>query len=319
MKPSPLVSIMIPTYNQAHWLTRAIDSALAQDYANTEIVVSNDCSSDETVQLLDRYKNYLQIKLFTNPKNLGRVANYKYTLENYVSGEWVVNLDGDDYFTDNTFISSAMNQIMQKNDVVFLQAGHIVVGPGGTILQHVMPSIAAEFVTIDGTEYFLNFNHFSHLATIFNRKAAVSLGFYLYDILSADIESFLRLALNGKVIFMRRTVGAWVHHGGNESKNLSIENVERNMQRFKSPYDYAKKTGKIPGPILEKWVKKRLDEYLLNYLIIYFVRPKKLSGYLSHVLQAYPYLRTSLILPKAAVKATLYKLKKIFGPKTSDQ
>ena len=47
----PLVSIGIPTYNRADTLSKAIDSALMQDYNNTEIVISDNASTDETREL----------------------------------------------------------------------------------------------------------------------------------------------------------------------------------------------------------------------------------------------------------------------------
>lgn len=311
----PLVSIMIPTYNQSKWLSAAVDSALKQDYPNVEIIISDDHSSDDTREILKKYATQSRVKVFTNQNNLGRVANYKYTLEKYASGDWVVNLDGDDYFTDSSFISFAMNQIRNVNNVVFIQGGHSITDAEGNVLQIALPAIENDYETIDGTDYFLNFHHFSHLGSIYNRKAAIETGFYTHDILSSDIECFLRLALHGKVILMRRIVGAWVHHTANESKRLSINAVEENMMRFTGPYNYARQKGKIPENILKRWLTKKTNEYLLNYLTIYFTDNKRIPGYANHVFKKYPHVKSSIILPKAFLKGLKNKISNRFVTK----
>jgi len=104
------VSIQIPTYNQQQYISQAIDSVLMQDYPDLEVIVADDCSTDETEAIVRKYKD-IRVKYFKNEKNIGRVANYRKSLYDYCTGDWVVNLDGDDYFTSPTFISRGMNVI----------------------------------------------------------------------------------------------------------------------------------------------------------------------------------------------------------------
>ena len=51
----PLISIVVPTYNRAHTITRALDSILAQTYEHTELIVVDDGSSDNTVDVVGSY------------------------------------------------------------------------------------------------------------------------------------------------------------------------------------------------------------------------------------------------------------------------
>jgi glycosyltransferase involved in cell wall biosynthesis len=50
-----LVSVVIPTFNRAHTLKKALDSVIMQDYRPIEIIIIDDCSTDETKQLLKNY------------------------------------------------------------------------------------------------------------------------------------------------------------------------------------------------------------------------------------------------------------------------
>ncbi len=102
----PLVTIMIPTYKQGRYLHRAIEGALAQDYNNLEVIVSDDCSPDHTPRVVEKYKNDPRFSYFRNDTDLGRVRNYKRLLESYASGDWVIMCDGDDFYEDPQLINS---------------------------------------------------------------------------------------------------------------------------------------------------------------------------------------------------------------------
>ncbi|HLA53905.1 MAG TPA: glycosyltransferase family 2 protein [Flavitalea sp.] len=309
MKELPLVTIMIPTYNQGRSLPTAIDSALQQDYNNLEIVVADDHSSDDTKSVLRQYSYHSKIRVVFNPKNLGRVLNYKSTLENHAKGEWVLNLDGDDYLTDPGFVTRAIDLIQKAGpDIMFLQAGHEVRDAKGDLQSFALPQIETASKLVDGLDYFLDFHHFSHLATLFRRQPAIDLDFYRYDILSTDIESFLRLALKGKVILLNQTVGVWVHHGGNESKKLDVNTVENNMQRITGPYEFAVSVKSSEVHRLKNWKRRQIRDYLTNYLTVALTSTNGIKGYLKHVLINKTEVWRSLILPKVLYRVLKIKL-----------
>lgn len=304
MKSIPLVSIMIPTYNQATLLGKAIESALSQDYENLEVVVCDDNSTDNTEEVLSRYANHPQVRTHCNEKNLGRVKNYKHLLEDLAHGEWAVNLDGDDFFTDDSFISSSVSLATKYGtEVMFVQAGHSVQTAEGRLLYNALPKLEGEYKVADGKDYFLNFNHFSHLATMYRRSVAIDLDFYRYDIISADIESFLRLALNGKIILQKKIAGVWLHHSTNESKKLTIEAVDKNMLSFTAPAEYALTIQAFPADKIAKWKTSKLHSHLLTFLTIYFSNKRLLPGYLKHVLKKFRSPLLLLIIPFAFMKA----------------
>ena len=131
MSKFPSVCVMIPTYNQANFVIKAVESALAQDYQNLKIIISDDASTDNTEAIVKPFLKNTNITYKKNTTNIGRVANYHHCLYNYVTADWVINLDGDDYYTNPTFISEAIKSIQEvgEKEVLFYQGVHVLKFP----------------------------------------------------------------------------------------------------------------------------------------------------------------------------------------------
>ncbi len=95
-KTLPLVSIVVATYNGARFLEAQMDSLLAQTYPNIEIVAVDDCSKDNTFEILERYARlHAHIRVFRNAANLGYTRNFEKAVSLAV-GEYVSFSDQDD-------------------------------------------------------------------------------------------------------------------------------------------------------------------------------------------------------------------------------
>lgn len=92
MSSMPLVSVIIPTYNRACIVSEAIDSVLSQTYANIEVFVVDDGSSDNTQEVLRPYGRRLQV---VRQQNAGPAAARNRALER-AQGEVITFLDSDD-------------------------------------------------------------------------------------------------------------------------------------------------------------------------------------------------------------------------------
>ncbi len=93
----PLVSVIIPTYNRAELLKRAIESTLAQTYKNIQVVVVDDGSEDNTPEVVRSFKDS-RIKYIRLQKNSGRPAIPRNIGVMNSDGEILAFLDSDDYF-----------------------------------------------------------------------------------------------------------------------------------------------------------------------------------------------------------------------------
>ena len=75
---TPLVSIAMCTYNGEQFIREQLDSLIAQDYQNLEIIIVDDCSTDSTYAILEEYASaHKSIALYSNPKNLGFKRNFE--------------------------------------------------------------------------------------------------------------------------------------------------------------------------------------------------------------------------------------------------
>lgn len=91
---NPLVSIIIPTYNRGKYIKKAIDSCLNQTYSNIEVIVVDDCSPDNTKEIVTSYEDK-RVKYFRNDENSGAPYSRNRGIE-LSNGEFVNFLDDDD-------------------------------------------------------------------------------------------------------------------------------------------------------------------------------------------------------------------------------
>lgn len=92
----PLFTVIIPQKDRAEYLLHTLKTCMIQDYPNFEVIVSDDCSIDESVEVVkDLMKTDPRIKLFAHEKHLGMRENFEFALEQVKKG-YVMALGGDD-------------------------------------------------------------------------------------------------------------------------------------------------------------------------------------------------------------------------------
>jgi glycosyltransferase involved in cell wall biosynthesis len=91
---TPCVSVVLPVYNVAPYIEATIASILAQTFEDFELLVLDDCSTDETVAKVQAIKDP-RLRLVQNPRNIGRAGTDNAALA-YVQGQYIAKMDGDD-------------------------------------------------------------------------------------------------------------------------------------------------------------------------------------------------------------------------------
>lgn len=92
-----LVSIAMATYNGEKYLRQQLDSIYKQTYKNIEVIVTDDCSSDKTTEILQEYRQLYGLKYYVNDINLGYAKNFE-RAASLCSGDLIAFSDQDDIF-----------------------------------------------------------------------------------------------------------------------------------------------------------------------------------------------------------------------------
>lgn len=100
-----MISVLVPTYNQEKYISDCLESLLRQSFVECEIIISDDCSDDQTWRIIERYKEKLEEKfrkvvIHRNIHNVGIPGNLNWLISN-AHGELIKFLSGDDFVVDD--------------------------------------------------------------------------------------------------------------------------------------------------------------------------------------------------------------------------
>lgn len=113
MKTNPYFSLIIPSYNRAHSIKKAINSILEQSFQDFEIIVIDDCSTDDTANVIDSMR-HPKIHYFRNEVNQERCISRNRGIEK-ATGTYICFLDSDDYHLPNHF-EILYNEIQKQHE-----------------------------------------------------------------------------------------------------------------------------------------------------------------------------------------------------------
>ena len=270
------VSIIIPTFNRAKYLTRAVSSALAQDYNDMEVIVSDNDSTDDTGVVVESFMDDKRFKYFKNSKNLGMAPNWRKALNEYATGDFFIILSDDDYLIDNQYISKAVKLINTDPEIVIVYAnGYIINENINKKEKLILPFKSVE----SGKTIFLSRNtvfpqDFCLCNILFKRNLALKLKAFSNDYnISCDSELFLKMCLYGKVGIIQDHVSVYQIHSDNLL--LKMENdlklITNNYDYLLEPYKLAKKSDLFLNKELEEWEDHIMVPYMFYILIIVMI------------------------------------------------
>ena len=113
----PLLSVVIPIYNVEKYLDLALSSLQNQSFSNYEVILVDDCGSDNSIQVAKHYVSDPRFKIVQNPQNLG-LADARNRGIKCAQGKYIFFFDSDDFLPQH-FLKSVMSQFKQhKVDIV---------------------------------------------------------------------------------------------------------------------------------------------------------------------------------------------------------
>ena len=135
----PLVSVVMPVYNGAAYIKKAVDSVYAQDVP-LELLVIDDCSTDNTKEILDSYGDKSGCRYFRNNRNLGAAGSRNLGVRE-AKGEHIAFLDADDWWAEGKLREQL--ELLRQTGSVLCSTGRELMNPDGTSAGKYIPVKAA--------------------------------------------------------------------------------------------------------------------------------------------------------------------------------
>ena len=317
MSSPPDISIIIPTYNRAHYLAKAISCCQAQQ-GDFEIIISDNCSTDNTAEIVRSFLNDPRIRYYRNDRNLGMMGNWKKCIHEHARADWFVLMSDDDYFTDPDYLKDAWSAITTHRPKMVYGGGRIVNQQTGESVSIQLPFDGL----VSGQEVFQSRGtakpqDFILSNIVFNRHDAMRLGFPRNPLnLCSDSELFLHLCLEGQVFVINRHVIDYTLHGNNFITKVSQvkELYTSNTEYLIYPYLYAQQLG-VPQQVIDTYLKNtHLHANIVNALIALKVNNTRWhQEYRQQLAQLAPALlkdvESSFLYFKRNLKASLFRAK----------
>lgn len=206
------VSVLICTYNRAAYLPQTIDSVLAQNFNDYELLIIDDASTDSTKEVVEKYSDE-RIRYIRNAENLGLGGNRARSLKG-ATGEYIAILDSDDYWNDTSKLSK---------QVAFLDAHHdvAIVGTMGTIVDDeskVVGKLTYKKIDEDIRGRILSYQQFLHSSVLYRKSAALEVGGYVPELAPAeDYDLILKIGTRHKLANLPEYSTCYRIHAGNTS------------------------------------------------------------------------------------------------------
>jgi glycosyltransferase involved in cell wall biosynthesis len=214
----PKVSVVIPTYNSANYLSDAIDSVMNQTVQCFEIIVVDDGSFDDTKNILTPYLK--DIRYFYQD-NAGS-AKARNVGINAAKGEWIAFLDSDDYW-ENNHIEMMVSKHKKNPEADLIYGGKRWVDQYGNQIK----DVPLQTVYPEGwifSELFYD-NYISTSSTVFARRSVLIdlCGFNEQPVFrnAQDYDMWLRLAANSMIVSIPELAVKYRRHDNNKTLNTA--------------------------------------------------------------------------------------------------
>lgn len=227
----PLVSILIPTYNQTNYLKQALDSALNQSYRNTEIIICDDSTTSDVQELIEQYMlKTNKIKYFKNngPSGDWGKINMEKCFEKS-SGEYINYLFHDDLFNLNK-IDKMINYFLYDDTLSLITSYRKLIDENGEYLNDTLRT-ALQYpynIRLTGEEagrkllFSLN-NYIGEPTTAMFRKSAIKSSINGYDKYEIncliDAALWLKLLRQGNMIYISEPLSKFRIHSSQNSND----------------------------------------------------------------------------------------------------
>lgn len=273
-----MIDILMATYNGEKYITEQIDSIINQSYSDWQLIISDDCSSDNTVNIIKKYQSEYPDKIFLHENAIrsgSAKANF-YRLLSYIDNDYVMFADQDDvWLPEKISITLAMMQTYEK---IYGSHNPVLVHTDLYVVDGVLNMVYDSLFDMQNMNY--TRNNFNNIlvqnivtgCTVMINKALVR---HLFEIPVKSVMHDMWLALVaaafGKVVFLNHPTILYRQHGNNAEGAKNVKSFEYILYKLFSVgkihenlllnYAQAGEFLRIYGDFLNPALKNMLYEY----------------------------------------------------------
>lgn len=269
------VSILIPNYNHKPFLEQRIESILDQSFQNFELILLDDCSTDESILILDKYKNHPKVRAHIyNKVNSGKPILQWERGITMANGEFIWIAESDDY-SDSDFLKCSVDFLRRNIDAGLVYSQSLDVNSEGNPVEHRInyteefePNIWNDNFIIDGTELIDSYlkvkNVIPNASAVVFRKSLVESSFFRDDNITnlkmcADWLFWIKLVRNTRIGFLKESRNFFRIHENVTRNHIS---TDRQRQRIVEEVHVRNYLEKIKGLTQKNFLIILFDKWL---------------------------------------------------------
>lgn len=253
---SLLVSIIMPVYNGQKFISKSIESVLAQSYKNWELIIINDGSTDMTEEVVIKFQNLTNKIKYFYKANEGQVkaTNFGILKSN---GEYISFLDSDDLWEPDK-LKKQVNFISQNKNIDFLYSKYNSIDENGNVL----------FTNIshDCINHYMNLLkrcYIGRLTVIVKKSILIELNLFDESLHSTDDwDMWIRISNKFKLSFLDEVIASYRIHPQSMSKNSYNQLLNVSKVFSKHVYSNSELNEEFINEV--KWIELRI--YLSSFL-----------------------------------------------------
>jgi glycosyltransferase involved in cell wall biosynthesis len=234
----PLVSVIIPTYNRSQLLKRAIQSVLKQTYQDYELIIIDDCSKDNTTEIINQFKDN-RIKYNRRTINSGGSLIPRQDGIKLSTGIYIAVLDDDDFWHDKNKLEFQIKYLEDNPSCVMTGTDAVAVnGEIKIIANHHYPKSYSEI-----KEKLLLQNWFFHSSVVYRKEILIKVGGYppldggYYSNFINEYELWLKMGMVGEIVNLPIDGVGYTY----SNRYLSMKNhIDFMLRHFKTINVYKK-------------------------------------------------------------------------------
>jgi len=288
MNDNPLVSIIVITYNSSKFVLETLESAKEQTYQNIELIVSDDCSTDNTIEIcrewiVENGDRFVRTELITVEKNTGIPANCNRGVKVAI-GEWIKYIAGDDILLENCIELNLNFSAIQNANFIYSEMTYFNEKNNNILTNKTLQNLYTEFSNLSCNGQLIFYRRlpvFLNTPTWFIKKSEIVSFDEKFKYLEDHHLVFIFLENNYKIFFMNKNTVKYRRH----EQSVQGEKISELRKDYYLSYVKYRKKHLTVSSLLDSLF---IVNFFCNQLIMRYSRIKLINKFFFYICKLNP-------------------------------